>query len=452
MGFSAFSAVARLRQEPTLRIAVIDTSKLASNTSFIDKGSAGTFDQSTALKTAKIGGGAGVWGGSISKIDEANWFKCGDLSWKDFYRHISKIEFEFEEELRRPSKDTGLERLVAGQGSFLESEAKLSAEHHVTLQQRQELDYEILMLLKMYQVSPNEGSLLSIHRASDGAFVLRFSGLKEATVTARNLVFAAGPLGNALLVNILTNVSHFSMGNHVSRSLGNIRVARGKRRLKDVIFDGTGRFATLHLPDFLQIQSESYSDCNHNGIRIAQPWVTDHLSATNEKPLKGVPYAVISKVFTRVSKLLGIYRTVGLLQMLDTGLQDNGLVVKETYAKDGNVKQFKLETQLQISQEATEHADFEANAIADFLSNRPISVNPSDWSDAAHYFGTVPVSNPNPKRATVNSRLELSGFPNVWVVGSSSFQAGSHGHPTLLAMKSAAVAADDILSRNSNSY
>ena len=57
----------------------------------------------------------------------------------------------------------------------------------------------------------------------------------------------------------------------------------------------------------------------------------------------------------------------------------------------------------------------------------------TEWKDAAHYFGTVPM-NKLFSSAHINESCALNGFINCYVVGNSALPIGSHGHPTLLNM------------------
>jgi choline dehydrogenase-like flavoprotein len=56
------------------------------------------------------------------------------------------------------------------------------------------------------------------------------------------------------------------------------------------------------------------------------------------------------------------------------------------------------------------------------------------WHDAAHYYGSIPAKSSNAQSPTVDENLQLQGFVNCYVVGSSAFPIGSHGHPTKLIM------------------
>ena len=68
----------------------------------------------------------------------------------------------------------------------------------------------------------------------------------------------------------------------------------------------------------------------------------------------------------------------------------------------------------------------------------------NSFRDAAHWYGTVPMSE---KNGLIDSSFESNDVSNLFAIGASGFVEGSVGHPTLLAMFTAEKASRDLLRR-----
>jgi choline dehydrogenase-like flavoprotein len=56
------------------------------------------------------------------------------------------------------------------------------------------------------------------------------------------------------------------------------------------------------------------------------------------------------------------------------------------------------------------------------------------WSDAAHYFGTIPIRKSVFGELVVNPKYGIDGYEGLYAVGASAFPGGSHAHPTYLSV------------------
>jgi choline dehydrogenase-like flavoprotein len=77
--------------------------------------------------------------------------------------------------------------------------------------------------------------------------------------------------------------------------------------------------------------------------------------------------------------------------------------------------------------------------LSSFFKESPYLLNLIDadalsWSDAAHYFGTIPMRKSVLGELVVNPKYGIVGYEGLYAVGASAFPRGSHAHPTYLSV------------------
>jgi hypothetical protein len=266
-------------------------------------------------------------------------------------------------------------------------------------------------------------------RPEGGGVIEYFDRDKQKSVRADRVYLASGPVINAVLAHLLSGQSRFPMGNHWSRVVGKLAIKTPVRLGPFAKLRSTGKFVTYSLPsdpDDSPIQNRGF----HHSIRL----VPDGQHGSFRELRNSLSASSIAK-FVRLR--LGLPQSFSVLQMIDSGLVEDALLISSERQEKIGLR-VKIEFEMSVSDDCLDSAnrlvrEF-SSRLKPWASFKEIS-NPV-LSDAAHYWGSMPMMKPPPgrDRLVVSQEFEISHLRGVFAPGASSFPLGAHGHPTFLAL------------------
>jgi len=246
---------------------------------------------------------------------------------------------------------------------------------------------------------------------------------RHSLIAAKSLVFAGGAIGNAVLSHLVTGCSKFELGNHVSAKLGTLFFKK-PRRIRGLVnsFDSSeGQFVTVSMAqDQVQLRCSlrfQRPECSEEGTRGK--------NAITKKFLAGKSMA---------RRLLRLYNALDLRLMSEERLGFGGLNVRQL-----GPGEFELDVRVVETDETSikELQSLTTKYLKSLGGIAEIRLHPKlHWSDAAHYFGTLPMRDER-SPVSVDKFYKLGDQDEVYAVGSSSFARGGHAHPTLLSVATA---------------
>jgi hypothetical protein len=437
-GFAAHYVASQLPPQGTLMIQPLsrkgDILNIVATTKSI-------FEISQVSKTQNIYGGKAIWGGAVSYPSNRNYLKMTtnsqwNLVCKELLAKASKPNVQL-----LNSAELTIEKIFPG---ILD---KLEVEPHgyITGQFGKINEYQFPLYGKHEILY---GALTDVSQINKDGYLLKLISKdgSVATVKTQNLVFATGNFLNACYTSYLTNMVWFPVGNHCSKKIGELSFTE-PMRLQNIAQKyewGENLFITLGNNGF---SSQLYGIAN--SIRLQ---VTNSISiqrATFDYLVKDFfKLSPAAKIRTIRAILIAILRKKRLISsstvrmMTDLPADEGSNYFKITGVENGIwTAEIKLElsssviddskTLIQLLNQSISQSQYLKEGTRLSLGD---DVEPLEnvWRDAGHYYGSVPVGLPNPCYSTVDENLQLHGFKNVFVVGSSSFPIGSHGHPTKL--------------------
>ncbi len=403
------------------------------------------FEISQVQRTKNFGGGKEVWGGAISYPNDKNYFKQSEnLCW-------NQIGEEIQRQNSPHIQDNSKKAIALFERIFPEITTRLELEQHGYATG----NFGSLSTFGFPDCSPQNvivGSIQSIHRSTSGKYLVRaVSSRGEAvTIEAKYLILASGNLLNACFVSLLSGQEKFPVGNHFSR------------KVADIFFK-----EPLDLKNIAQTYESSetsFFTLGNNGT-LANFKGTENsfrLQVTERVSAQRATYELLFREFSTSSlgqkarSLLSIMQALFKRQRLITSatirlMTDQPPKEKGNYFKiigqnNGTWKgEINLELSPDVSQDATSLSEIilETASASNLISKLGLKLADSSpggsvefaWLDAGHYYGSIPVAQSSLHYASVDHNLELHGYENCFVVGSSSFPVGSHGHPTKLVIE-----------------
>jgi hypothetical protein len=251
----------------------------------------------------------------------------------------------------------------------------------------------------------NEGEISSIY--SDGnIFTMKYvdqSGTLE-TISANTLVVALGPIGNAVIRNMIDKTTNeFIFGNHLSLDLG---------------------YLTNKNIDFAQQIIQEFSD-------ESKVFYTFRFKKSEDMH--------ISFRFMRISP-----DTVSIKLLFDTGTVDNKIKITKTKFQRPKIS-IKCSPPGNASQVISEiRSDIFSYLASQKINFEEISINNITFEDTAHYYGTIPIDETK-NSPSVNIYGEDNEIHNLFFLGNSGIKFGSHSHPTLLNMLHSSFVAKNLM-------
>lgn len=245
-------------------------------------------------------------------------------------------------------------------------------------------------------------------------------------IVAENIVFASGAIANAALANLATGKSLFPVGNHLSASVGKLHLLRLRIHSQ---FPNTWRprekgFVTLSpIPPSssrprvgLRFQVH-HEELFAHGVRQG---TLDHLQ----------------RIKAQIMYKLGLFSTYSVRVMLEHGGDiSNELWVNQLATRKG----FSCLVNSDVSTAEREEVKRALSNLELYIDGLPYELELVDhneivWSDAAHYYGTIPMRESRSGELVVDSEYGICGYHGLYGVGASAFPRGSHAHPTYLAV------------------
>lgn len=437
-GFAAHYVASQLLLDETLMIQPIshqgDIVNILASTNSI-------FEMAQVNKTKNMGGGKSIWGGAISYPSDRNYLKMTTNSeWNQVCKELLAKASKPKEQLLNSAKAI-IENIFPGILHSLEIEP-----HGYINGQFGQIDKYQFPLDGKHEIF--HGVLIDVSQINNDGYLLKLLSKDGSVVTVKtqNLVFATGNFLNACYTSLLTNIVWFPVGNHCSKKIGELSFTEPMNlRFVAQVYEKKENF-------FITLGNNGFSSQFHgiaNSIRLQ---VTDSIScqrATFDYLVKNFfKSGLVVKIRTMWAILIAIVRKKRLISsatvrlMTDLPADEGSNYFKITGVENGK---WSAEIKLELTPSVIGDSEALIQLLNQSVSNSHYlkggtrlslgdNVEPLEnvWRDAGHYYGSVPVGLPNSCYSTVDENLQLHGFKNVFVVGSSSFPIGSHGHPTKL--------------------
>jgi len=440
-GFVGAQLFRRLRGRNSSTL-VVDLSCLSSQLD-ISSDNVALIDPDQISKTGRVGGGATVWGGALSWPSKTNWFSSGPPEWTGLSREIFELGNRSPDARKAKKWDdrSQLEKTAQSRNNPV-SDAILLEGHRVPFLW-QFSSWRMVRLMKKQAIEAKELIRCTPNPEGGGTItVMTDVGLKH--FDCRRLFLAAGPIINALMVHLLSGQAEFTLGNHVSRRLGELKPEKGLRLGYFAKLRPFGRFITFGSVRPTGEESGTSGSSLIHSIRLVPNDATSLRACLSNPSINGV--------FSFLSAKFGRPVSVDVLQMIDSGPSLARLTIssnaKGTQSESRSVDGIKMKFQASMEDEVLKSANTQATAwIAKLKPGSTfIPAESSVLKDAAHYWGSLRNSlgpcqaeealGSNP---TVANNFQVRGLHSVYAVGASSFAVGAHGHPTLLASLTADV-------------
>jgi len=407
------------------------------------------FDQEIFEKNSNFGGGISQWGHAITFPNTKNFFLPKDnLSWNRTWEKISEIDFDKEFGIQIPSIEIpkALNTLLPGYDSQLNPE--IHSYSGGLLGNKDPATF--IVPIDHYA----RGRIISItFKEEDSNYVIKLltEQGKYFFVECKTLILAAGSIVNACLTSLISGNSIFPIGNHFSRKVAEVNFKR-PLNLKDiaqVYSKNDQHFMTFTLNEHLLQESESNSSIRFQIENSRKKAIYNKLRQVSSPLQVGELFEfLVSSSLNHLRRKEASFQSAILRIMVDQPLnQINHLEI--TRKPDGL---FKCKIVLQMDDKTRMRAEkIEHEFLAILLKSKDVksvktttgsvltnsskieNYEVSEWKDAAHYFGSVPMGQ-NSRTNFVDEKFQLNGFPKCYVLGNSSFPVGSHGHPTFLNM------------------
>jgi hypothetical protein len=378
-------------------------------------------------RTKSRSGGLTVWGGAVSLPSKDEYFS--DTKYPTWNSKLESLDFRsaanfLGADFRRftlTSKDsTKANKFFPGITERFNLDAHTYAKNPKSFLGRRRL------IKNMGSRITDPLSVISITRGNKN-WLVEVSTVEGATrlLVAKSLVFAGGAIGNAVLAHLVSGSQKFELGNHVSAKLGTFFLKKPRRILGLINnFDfSEGKFITI-------TKTENHEELKWS-LRFQGPeFIEDEGGDKNYFSKK------LSAVKTIVQSFLRLYTSLDLRLMREDRLGPGGLTVRRVGPGEFECDVASLEmeesTINELLRQTTEFFESLEGLKGSGIKTKLL------WSDAAHYFGTVPM-NEAKTQVSVDEFYKINGLEEAYAVGSSSFARGGHGHPTLLSI---AVAID----------
>jgi len=411
--------ISSLWEESDGKLAFVDLSGLVKSTAY--RSNSGIFNPHLLHATAKVGGGSGVWGGKVAIPNRENWFNEKFLStaWHDFGNWV-----ELNQEKEPKTEFTSQVR--DGEARFNTTKASrfnrigMISDRHIFLPDLAKLNAKVLEFAATAAV----GSKLLEFRvgSSGGIIVFDDPSGNRRKIEFRNLLLAAGPVGNAVTLSLIDSQKVFPIGNHAQVVAGHIKFRFPKRFGLDAYLHHGSPFYSGAIPE--------------NGGNHAVRLVPDMRRVNSRGGLLDTKSRILGNLWRLALLRAGFTDSAGIFAMADTS--GAGELRIDFKHKSLEVNRIELFFPPELENEGLQE---EIRVLSKHLSKLAHVVDLTlgkklKLDDAAHYFGTTPMSD-NPVGNQVSNDFKLEGLKNAWSLGASSFPTGSHGHPTMLSILTA---------------
>jgi hypothetical protein len=418
-GFAGKEIAATLTRNGVSNFEVVDLSESFSMEPVIDFdwSENSIFNSDQANLTAGLGGGVDVWGGAITIPSAANIYFEAEGAWARTGEKLGPLAQprEYFPFYRKPRWNKVLEaRFALNRGLKSPTKVRLDCGHYSS-PVRRGLGPIKGTKSSLTHFPESRGTLISIDLTEDGIVSLDINCKHQGTrsINSRYVVLASGTFLNAAIVSLLTGKKRFPLGNHPSKTVATVTFPRFRwlGPLPQELRPGDREFFTIHLAG-------------------------DHAKSigVNQSSLRIVPVSPLSSssiahkdILNRLLHKLRFYKSVQFREILAQEPRDSNYMEVREFV-DGRFRVF-IHLEIDGGDQLTSETLLNEVLKARIFRSSSVSKVTEDWSDAAHYFGTLaPEIGTDPK---TTGEFTLVGAPNVFVCGLSSVKRLTYIHPTL---------------------
>jgi hypothetical protein len=375
-------------------------------------------------KTAKPNGGVEVWGTALTKPTREQYF--ADPRFEDWNSSGEKLPFI------RAARLFGVKDR---QFSFTSRERRKVSRHFPNLWKHFQVEIHTYGRSKSLKFGwaldqtnsrPKlSGRVIGISKLLNGWQIRLDTGDEEATVLADELVFASGAVGNAALAHMATGETRFPIGNHISATVGSLGLPSPKTftRFPNTFRPGERGFVTLSM-------APTTSNSPRVGIRFQA--LEDKGNTSSPPAWMGTFGVKVGPHIRNFKSRIGLSSAWSIRLMVEHGGDDT-----RSLSITSSEKGVSCLVRSEISLAAKAEIASALEGLSSYFRESSYSLHLIDvdaliWSDAAHYFGTIPMRKSVFGELVVDTKYRIVGYEGLYAVGASAFPRGSHGHPTYL--------------------
>lgn len=404
------------------------------------------FSTGLANKTVGLGGGSHTWGYAITHPSERNWFlPRGNRLWESLYSQVATVKIP--KVLGIPKRSLRNTRFA---NKYFKNVLTSFHEEVGTYAGKKLGPQNSFHLPNLEPELLKNWVILEIQIIND-SYVIDYLDLdfNHHQIMCTKLILASGTFLNSCFFSILSGVTRFPISNHFGANFGTIDLVK-PIRIRDGIQTyaaGESSFSTFspsrHFENGRYLPNSSIR-LQADPIFISKKEALKKIARLN---FRSISRLVIPYFIARVSGHF-LVNHLQIRVMLDHPINQTNCINIELLGSGRYQVQVELKIDEQVVQDSFE-------IVKDFLQlihpagivDKVETLKPSEieWSDAAHYFGSTPIGVFDLKSA-LNEYSESVMYDGLYILGSSSFPQGSHGHPTLLCMKLASLSVDHLIS------
>lgn len=377
-------------------------------------------------KTANPSGGVEVWGTALTKPTIEQYFS--DPRFEDWNGLGEKLP------LKRAAH---LFRVKDRQFTFTSHERRKVSRHFPNLPKHFQVEihtYGRSKSLKFgWDIDQTKarpkltGRVIGVSKKLNGWQVRLDTGNEQATVLAKELVFASGAVGNAALAHMATGEARFPIGNHISASIGSLGFPSAKTfsKFPNTFRPGERGFVTLS-------KAPTRSNSPRVGIRFQA--LEDKGNSSTPPAWMGTFGIKLLPHIRNFKARIGLSRAWSIRLMLEHGGDET-----RSLSITSSEKGVSCIVSSEISMAAKTEINSSLEGLSSYFRESPysldlIAADTLNWSDAAHYYGTIPMRKSVFGELVVDQKYGIVGHGGLYAVGASAFPRGSHGHPTYLSV------------------
>jgi choline dehydrogenase-like flavoprotein len=377
-------------------------------------------------KTAKPSGGVEVWGTALTKPTSEQYF--ADPRFEDWNVLGEKLPF---------SRAAHLFGVKDRQFRFTSHEKRKVSRHFPNLWKHFQVEIHTYgrskslkfgWALDQTKAQPNlSGRVIAISKLLNGWQVSLDTGSEQVTVLAKDLVLASGAVGNAALAHMATGEARFPIGNHISASIGSLGFSSPKTfsKFPNTFRPGERGFVTL---------SRAPTKSNSPRVGIRFQGLEDTGDTSSPPAWMGTLGVKVAPHIRNFKARIGLSNAWSIRLMLEHG-GDDTRSLSITSSEKGVSCLVNSEISIAAKTEVARALEGLSSYFKESLYSLELSAADSlSWSDAAHYYGTIPMRKSVFGELVVNPKYGIVGYEGLYAVGASAFPRGSHAHPTYLSV------------------
>jgi choline dehydrogenase-like flavoprotein len=224
-----------------------------------------------------------------------------------------------------------------------------------------------------------------------------------------------------------TGEARFPIGNHISASIGSLGFSYPKAfsKFPNTFRPGERGFVTL---------SRAPTNSNSPRVGIRFQGLEDKSGPSSPPAWMGTFGAKVAPHIRNFKARIGLSNAWSIRLMIEHGRDDT-----RSLSITSSEKGVSCLVTSEISIAAKTEVARALAGLSSYFKESPYSLELIDaddlsWSDAAHYYGTIPMRKSVLGELVVNQKYGIIGHEGLYAVGASAFPRGSHGHPTYLSV------------------